>query len=134
MGASSIIMLDKDPVRVSIPIEHEFLEARFEELSQSMPVTVGDDDLAFLSWPINHRCWITELVTLFNTVIVVTCTTDGTRCGSTDLWHHFTRRELLAHVPGRRNSLPAYGRLGITRKPILEEQAGIDTSRIYAFE
>jgi hypothetical protein len=98
--------------------------------------------VAFVSWPSpSGRMYspapdfaILEPVRKAQVVVYLGSNLDGTICGSPTLYQHLARREVLAHEPEKRNTLIVYGKLlprGRVRERLPEEQAGIDTSKIY---
>jgi len=66
-------------------------------------------------------------------VIYLGCNTDHSACGSPELFRQLCGRELLGHVPHRRNTLLIYGR-GTRTGPLTgEEFAGL-TGALLSFE
>jgi hypothetical protein len=100
--------------------------------------------VALVSWPSaedskfkSHSDYsILGYVRRARVVVYLGSNLDGTMCGSRKLYEHLARREVLAHEPGRRNTLIVYGRLlprGRGRELLPEEQAGIDSSQTYRY-
>jgi hypothetical protein len=98
-------------------------------------------DVAFVSWPTNSPLSfrgvenptyaLLKLVMSAARVVYLGKNTDGIICGHPHLFRHLVRRPLLAHVPSEANTLLAYDTGTVTREPVLEEQAGMDMSRVY---
>lgn len=93
-------------------------------------------DVLFTSWPINHDSGIVPHVERAGKVIYLGCNTGGSMCGTPELFAAMVRRELLAYVPDRHNSLVVVGKpLEGPRAPTGEELAGLNiTSEYYSFE
>jgi len=84
-------------------------------------------DVAFVCWP---ECYeqqgLVQLIHNVRTVIYLGSNFDGAACGSTEFWETMKRREVLAVVPDRWNSLIVYaGQKWIARRPLPEEYAGL---------
>jgi len=82
--------------------------------------------VAWVSWPTNHTLvGLVPLLERAETVIYLGSNTDGAACGWPGLFNHLHFREVLAHIPHRRNSLIVYGRQlsEAERRPLLGEEA-----------
>lgn len=80
--------------------------------------------VAVVSWPDYPRQTpgLVELLRWAERVVYIGSNFDGTCCGSDELWGHLTRREVLAHVPDRRNSLIVYGGVMVSSRTLLPEE------------
>jgi hypothetical protein len=135
LGAKSVIAIDKevlwnDPNSVFVAActpEIKVYRCHFTEYR-------ADIDVAVLAWPINHDCGLDQLVDRADVVIYLGKCTDGTMCGTPRLWYNLSCREVLSHKPDRSNTLIVYGpKRDDTRLPLLEERAGINSDRLYAY-
>lgn len=87
-------------------------------------------DVAFVCWP---ECYgqdgIVELLNNVRTIIYLGSNFDGSACGHQDMWESLKRKEVLALVPGRWNSLIVYaGQKWVARRPLPEEYAALHRS------
>lgn len=65
----------------------------------------------FLSWP-SYQSVCSGLFKLLEASQVVAylgCNIEGTACGSSEMFDYLKNREILHHVPNRRNSFIVYG-------------------------
>jgi hypothetical protein len=93
-------------------------------------------EVALVSWPLNNdRAMRTLLPILAQaaTVIYIGCNTDGTACGTPDLFRYFARRTLLAEIPNRRNTMLVLGPPCEPRQLTREEHAGLDDSAVHLY-
>jgi len=122
LGARSVLAIDKE-WRERPPNGISFRQDYF------FNITPEPIDVAFVSWPANHT--LTGLIGILEraqTVIYLGCNLDGSACGWRGLFEHLTSRELLAHIPHRRNTLLVCGRtLDVPREPTGEERGGLTT-------
>lgn len=127
--------LDDDEVVPGVTWE----ETTFDELCER----VWDDDeflrllirsTAFVGWPANSSSTgLSFLVRRMPRVIYVGNTFDSTTCGRQDLWAELSLREVLHHVPDRKNSLIVYGdRIG-KRQLLAEEAAAFDQLKVHEY-
>lgn len=134
LGATQVIAVDKERCTTVTP-QITCVRATFDEWLSRRE---SPADVIFLSYPINHRLLaLLQLVEEARLVVYLGKNTDGTVCGWPGLFAHFLRRDLLAYVPERRNSLAVYGgHLESYRHPKGEELAGLstDVSRILSYE
>ena len=90
-------------------------------------------DVLFLSWPVNYPdISLAVHARRAGTLIYLGKNTDGTACGSTDLFNAMIYRELLTYVPHRKNALIITGRFDDclkAREPTGEERAAMTSSR-----
>jgi hypothetical protein len=137
LGARSVILVDQDEDERHAPKGSTRLTTSFFALAANAQRI----DVAFVSWPPTSAAEVAGLPTLCGsaeTVIYLGKSTDGTACGSSDLFERFLRREVLHYVPERRNTLIVYGKVrGLrTRLPRGEELAGLlkDCCGIFSFD
>jgi len=90
--------------------------------------------ISFLSWPPNGPNGLLTVVQTTEVIIYLGKCTDGSMCGEPEMWRELRTREILNISPDRRNTLIVYGPNKVERRPVLEEIAGIDESRIYEFD
>lgn len=129
LGAHQILAIDKEGM-VTRSLRIALFHGRFDQVPDSFPL-----DLVFVSWPPNWRCDLERLVRLAKTVVYLGKNTDGTMCGTPELFHHLSGRNVLAYVPDPKNTLIVYGSDLVTRRPKGEELAGIRISTdMYSFE
>jgi hypothetical protein len=136
-GAKTVIAVDKDPYGYDPGPKVITVAETFERYLKMRPII----DVAFISWPTNsHLSFrgvenptyaLLRLVISAARVVYLGKNTDGIICGHPHLFRHLVRRPLLAHVPDEFNTLLAYDAGTVTREPVLEEQAGMDMSRVY---
>lgn len=108
IGAMRIIAVDKSDRGGSVLSTPgiEFNHAPFKDID----VSLAGIRVAFLSWPMNYRMpGLIGLLERSERVIYLGSNTDGCACGWPDLFHHFLGRELVAHVPHKKNSLLVLG-------------------------
>jgi hypothetical protein len=138
LGARFVVAVDANPMGFDPGPPVMTVEQTFEDFLKTEPVI----DVAFLSWPSTSAySWlqstvpaidaIVELVVRSRQVVYLGKNTDGTLCGRPELFQHLVRRPLLVHVPSEWNTLIAYGSGVVEREPVLEEQAGMDMTRVY---
>ena len=125
LGASHVRAIDKEArSRKKLPPCLSYEQAYFHQWRSGFPL-----DVAFCSWPTNHETNVLPLLMKAQVVIYLGKNTDGSACGTTDLFEHFTTRELLDYSPHHLNSLIVLGKpLSAPRKPVGEELAGIRMS------
>jgi len=86
------------------------LDARsFRDFHHTGPTDLGT---VFISWPCNtfsKTMGLEMLARKAETIIYLGKSTDGTACGSPQLWAHLTERKVLCYLPAVRNSLIVYG-------------------------
>jgi hypothetical protein len=131
LGAKSVLAIDKEDWGRPPPIPGlTFQRGYFRD------IPLGVDTL-FLSWPVN----VPDLAVINHaraakTLIYLGCNTDGTACGSAALFHVMTHRELLVHMPHKRNTLIITGsELSVPRAPTGEEKAALTSDlRIWSFQ
>jgi len=89
---------------------------------------------AFIGWPTNGASWdLSSLVRQMPRVIYVGNTFAGMTCGRQDLWAELCCREVLHHMPDRKNSLIVYGGRAGKRELLAEEAAAIDEVKVRAY-
>jgi hypothetical protein len=137
LGAKTVVAVDKEPYGYCLRSDVITVEESFERYLRMRPTI----DVAFVSWPatgplsfegIGSPVYaLLGLVISAARVVYLGKNTDGIICGHPHLFRHLARRPLLAHVPDEWNTLLVYGSGVVTREPVLEEQAGMDMSRVY---
>ncbi len=117
-GAKRVIAIDQlqalSPARVRTP-GIQYVKSYFVDYDKAI-------DTAFVSWP--QTCGefgLDALVRRARVVCYLGKNTDGTGCGSQQLWGVLMGREVLAHGPDSRNSLIVYGPKKATRARLPEE-------------
>lgn len=127
LGAKSVVAVDKEPRGKSTK--------RIAVVRQYFYQFTKPIDVLVLSWPINHPCTgLIKAVGRADTVVYLGCNTDGNACGTPELFANLLVREVVAHVPSRRNTLIIYGPGREIRIPLYEEIAAIDQSAIYHYD
>lgn len=128
-GAWRVYAVDKDigtlPKKFAQPNVVR-VAASFAAYSKKLAGDVGD--VAVISWPWDSKHdGLVELLRKFTVVVYIGKNTDGSACGSNDLWQHLTTRALREEIPDQRNVLLHYGP-EVFDKPALrseEEIAGL---------
>ena len=132
-GAARVIAVDKEPAKglTKPPRRAEFHYCQMpfacyaDDIAPYRPFT---DAVAFVSWPVNNTGYMADLLRViesFGTVVYIGSNTDGTACGTPELFNVLCRRQLLDYVPGRLESLIVVGEpLEHLRLPTGEEWAG----------
>ena len=145
-GASEVTAVDCDPVTFRVRLVKigerwlpqrvvnnsiTTIKATFEEYAKEQP----EIDIAFLSWPMNRVVrGLLPLVESARMVVYLGTCLGGTYCGFPSLFKHFLGRELLVHVPHKKNTLFIYGgALDTPREGEEEERAGIDSNNIWPY-
>lgn len=125
LGAKKVIGVDKEKPRASVNRkEVTFKQCYFSEFSDEMKV-------AFVSWPVNREgTGIEALLQRTPTVIYLGHNFGGTACGSKSMFQHLSKRNVLAQMANRFNTLIVYGSELVTREPIPEEQAALSMSML----
>lgn len=130
LGASSVLAVDRNPMpkpedsRISTEMN------LFHNVREVRPVVLA-------SWIVNWPVGIEVLLAPATLVVSISKNTDGTACGYPEMWDHLSHREVLAHVPERRNTLTVYGPQRVSHRPLTgEELAALwpDTMRMWSFE
>lgn len=136
MGAEHVLCIDKTQVHRKPPhVGITFRHGYFHEIDGTYPHL-------FLSWPVNYlQVEIVKAAVTAETVVYLGKNTDGSACGTPDLFEVLVRREILAYVPDRINTLIIYGSFiaepnEAHREPMPEEQAGLTShvGEILAYE
>jgi hypothetical protein len=127
-GAKGVVAIDKEMMLDSKVPSIETIHAYFDQYANPI-------DIAFLSWPVNWSSGVLRLVRRARLVIYLGKNTGGIVCGYPDLWWHLRTREVLRHIPGRKNSFIIYGPGTRGCKGHLpEEHAALDDKRVWTFE
>jgi len=96
----------------------QYLKSYIHELTERREV-------AMVSWPVNWPIGLPVVLRDTRVVIYLGKNTDGTVCGSMDMWELLSRREILDYVPDKNNSLIVYGPNKVNRKMVGEESAAM---------
>lgn len=125
LGAKQVVAVDKESIRIShsskiLKIEKSFIE-----------IEVKDIDIAFLSWPVNYHCnGLISLLKRSNRIVYLGRNTNGTTCGTVDLFEYFLHRKLIDYISEYRNTLIIYGEEILKRISNLQEEIAIFSSEI----
>ena len=131
LGAARVVAIDRREGRRFKPVKDDrvrIVNEYFHDFHE--PV-----ETAFVSWPPQH--YITGLDTILKgarTVAYLGTNFDGTVCGPREMWALLVRREVLAHVPERRNTLIVYGPNEAARDLLPEEHAAIHDYKIWPYK
>lgn len=122
LGAMEVVAIDKEAMpRVDIP---ELRQVRSKFLDVAAALVEKPAEVAFVSWPVNNN--VPGLVTILSEaekVIYVGKNTDGSACGWPGLFKiALVTREILDHVPERRNTLIVYGGFSEGDRPLVSEE------------
>lgn len=132
LGALKVVAIDKEaPFSWKGDPRIEVRRAYFHAIKDE-PIEV-----AFVSWPSNYVDWdLIRLVSRAQQVVYLGKNTDGTSCGSVNLFEHFMTRELVGHAPDRPNTLLVYGQPQESeRDRVGEELAALTTfQRMWNYE
>ena len=127
-GAKKVVAIDRYPPSCSRFTQVTVVVTWFH-LYQEPVETV------FLSWPINWQDpGLLRMVNEAKLVIYLGSNLDGNACGFREMFEHLLCREVLAHVPDRKNTLVVYGNQVVEREPIPEEFAALNQERVYSFQ
>lgn len=102
------------------------------------PVPRGPEEVALVSWPTNRQSShdLVSCLRQFQSIVHVAGNTNGSICGSRDLYRYLLGRQCVAAVRARPNDLVLYGPPlpeGTSRVPVEVEVAGIDTQTMYGW-
>jgi len=135
LGAARVVAVDKERMPMVAAARIEQRRCYFADLTPIEPKL----DVAFVCWPQNYRApGLAYLCGQANTVVYVGKNTDGTACGSVDLFSTLLDRKVEVYLPERRSSLIIYGAYlgaGCPRAVLGEERACLEgRERIISFE
>lgn len=128
LGAHKVVAIDK-------------VQSRRASTAKVVPITCyfenypGPVDTAFVSWP--HNSYDFGLMSILRRARIVAYlgkNTDGTSCGTPQMWNHLVPREVLAHVPAKHNTLIVYGPELQARQYLPEEYAGLFQDSMFGYE
>lgn len=130
LGAKEVVAIDTYPYIQIATSPVRYVRNYFES------VVDEDVEVAFVSWPSNRSSsGLLELIRPASIVIYLGKCTDGSMCGSPELYRYFSKRAVIAHEPHHTNTLVIYGGESSQGRDLLpEELAGIDHERVYSFE
>lgn len=108
LGAKRVIAIEKDPMT---RLNHPDIEQHETHFSDYIKAHSEEKiEVAFIAAPRNARDWdLLRFVTSANRVVYLGKNTDGTACGSRQLFESFLTREVLAYVPEYPRTLIVYG-------------------------
>lgn len=119
LGARSVVCIDKEPMPPSTSPAVSTLQSYFNAVR-------AEPDIAFLSWPVNrYDPGRDNLICRSRIVIYLGKNTDGSSCGNPVMFRLLARRELLAYVPARKNTLIIVGPKAVQRELMPEECVAI---------
>lgn len=128
-SASWVVAVDKWIDKRAIHLVHvnvKPVECYFHAYAPPPPYDIID--VAFASWPPNYPDdeGLVRLCHKAQIIAYLGKNTDGSACASPSFFRETLRRELLAYVPDRRNTLLIVGApLDVPREPTGEERAGL---------
>lgn len=141
LGAAHVHAVDQraDWTRSRVPDRVEAHCTSFRKWHQKCRRDRVDIDLALVSWPsVTMSDSLIDLLRDSRRVLYLGKNTDGTSCGTPELWGYLRHREVLAHVPHPANTLLLYGATCPLRDLVYgEERGGLEGKRfgrIYSFE
>lgn len=127
--AESVVAVDKDSRAADANVK--VVRAAFNTYRALLQAPI---QVAFVSWPLNCQLpGLLDLLAPAGAVIYLGKNTDGVACGWPGFYLDLSAREVLAHVPERRNTLIVYGPQRVNRLPLGEELAGIDFQKCYSY-
>jgi len=122
-GATQVIAIEKEPPPRKHSDNITYFKGYFKDYYSPI-------DIALLSWPPNYCIGLPRLVKRARIAIYLGKNTDGTACGSPELFGHLLNREISVYLPDRHNTLICYeGPVTTRRKPRGEEVAAISCGR-----
>jgi hypothetical protein len=120
-GARKVIAVEKELQEFPVPFSHKLFPVSCYFHDYKAPIAT-----AVVSWPVN---WETKLVPLLErakSIVYLGKNTDGSMCGTAEMFRHFLTRSLCAYVPSVENTLMVYGdKLDTVRTPRGEEAAAL---------
>lgn len=134
LGAAHVVAVDKELPQINVPPNFGLTirQSYFHEIER----LDEDIEVAFMSWPRNGNVpGLARMVDRSRVVVYLGSNTDGSACGDVELFlDHLCHRELLGHVPHRRNSLLIYGRPRRREKPLTGEEFAMLSGNMMPFE
>lgn len=123
LGAAHVVAVDKAEMpRIKTTSKVTYQQYYF---ARCPPLALRSVNAAFLSWPVNYPCGLAELIEPVPVVIYLGSNQNGSACGDRSLWLHLKRRNVLLHVPDRRNTLIVYGSRLDQRRHLLPEEHAV---------
>lgn len=133
LGAHRVIAVDKlySHRVLNLPHPTVFLVGEyFEEYAMHGHLI----DVAFVSWPEAWRLpGLVRLLADARISIYLGSNFDGVSCGTEELFQFWSRRNVLATVPSKQNTLIVYGNLVTQRRLLPEEYAALHRGTIGYF-
>jgi len=127
LGEHRVIAVDRHPLPDSPDSRVQGLQSYFHNLTERAKVVLA-------SWIVNWRCGIVDILADAEIIIYLGKNTDGSACGYDMMWNHLRSREILAHVPDRKNTLTVYGPRVVVRPLTGEEIAFLHDHTVLSFE
>lgn len=127
LGATQVIAVDKERAQSANP-QIQVIQSYFKTFLNPI-------DVAFVSWPSNWETpGLIEALARSTIAIYLGKNSDGACCGTPKLFDSLHRREVLAHVPERKNTLIIYGSHQVQRPALGEECAAMNLDTLYSFD
>jgi len=120
-------MIDKEPSSPKVVREY------FKDVGRTIKLL--HPDVIHLAWPSNYDTGMIHLLGTVPVVIYVGKNTDGSACGTPNLFACLRWREVLAYVPRQQNTLIVYGAIRKEPRKALyhEEMAGLDRDKVWEY-
>lgn len=120
LGTTKVVAIEKERFFIyNVAPEIEVRAEYFQHMDE-------DIDIAFVSWPANYDNGLLPILKRTKTIIYLGKNTDGSSCGTPDMFLYLLTRKIEQHIPSRRNTLICYSdTLEEKRYPLLEEDAAI---------
>ena len=127
LGARDVLAVDRSSMPKPSSDKITTRVTQFHLLEETRPVVLAS---WIVNWPVN----IERHLAAAELVISISKNTDGSACGYPWMWTYLCRRELLVHLPERRNTLTVYGPRVVERPLTGEEFAALNQGRMYDFD
>lgn len=133
-GAAHVHAVDRDFRGTTVPPDVAGTLTLYQTYFEGLQTPPEGIEVAYLAWPMNHpNPGLNRLLAASEVVIYVGCNVEGTSCGTEQMFRPLVRREILDHVPHRRNSLIVYGR-ETGRRPLVAEEFAATQPDLLTFE
>lgn len=130
LGAKNIVAIDKD---LSVSETNPRIILKKEYFANVTPPLDGIGT-AFVCWPQNYiNRGLLDILEMSNVVIYIGSNTDGSACAWPGFFKHLLKRELLAHIPRKENSLLIVGRSSQEPRAETPEEYAALSSRVQSF-
>ncbi len=136
LGAKNVIAVEKEEIPQSILRHADPRVKVVQTLIQDTEILALHPSVVFVSWPQNyHVPGIGLLLDKVYRLIYLGKNTDGTACDANDLFQSLVKREVLAYVPDKTNTLIIYGPKTVPRELYGEELAALTVDeRVWTYE